>query len=171
MTGPKVKLPNNKIIQANKTGIINLPTTKLSTKGSTAHVLPNLQNALLISLGQFVDDNCITVLEDHKINIYRKSDLSKGELHYTKHLHPKNKILSGPRNLKDGLWELHIPSTSNTASDQSTLHQANEIIRKDESKTELAQYFHAAAGYPVLSTFIQAIKKGNLLSWPGIESI
>ena len=31
-TGPKVKLPNNEIIQANKTGIINLSTPKLSTK-------------------------------------------------------------------------------------------------------------------------------------------
>ena len=102
-TGPKVKIPKNKIIQANKTGIINLPTTKLSTKVATAHVLPNLQNALLISLGKFADDNCITVLEDHKINIYKKSDPSKGELHYAKHLQPKNKILSGPRTLKDGL--------------------------------------------------------------------
>ena len=73
-TGPKVKLPNNKIIQANKTGIINLPTETISTKGATAHVLPNLQNSSLISLGQFVDDNYIILLEDHKINIYKKSD-------------------------------------------------------------------------------------------------
>ena len=65
----------------------------------------------------------------------------------------------------------HIPSTSNAASNQSTLHQANAIIRKDKYKTELAQYLHAAAVYPVLSTFIQAIKKGNFLSWPGIGSI
>ena len=57
--------------RAKKTGIINLPTTKLSTKGATAHILPNLQNALLISLGKFSDDNCITVLEDQKINIYK----------------------------------------------------------------------------------------------------
>ena len=70
-TGPKVKLLNNEIIQANKTGIINLPTTKLSTKGVTAHVLPNIQNASLISLGQYAYDNCITVLEDRKINIYK----------------------------------------------------------------------------------------------------
>ena len=41
-TCPKVKLPNNKIIQANKNGIINLPTTKIYTKGATAHVLPNI---------------------------------------------------------------------------------------------------------------------------------
>ena len=92
-------------------------------------------------------------------------------MHYAKHLHPKNRILSGPRNLKDGLWDLYIPSTSSAASNKSTLHQANAIIRKDESKTELAQYLHAAAGYPVLGTFIQEIKKGNFLSWPGIESI
>ena len=44
-TGPKVKLPNNEIIQANQTEIINLPTNKLSTKGATAHVLPNIQNS------------------------------------------------------------------------------------------------------------------------------
>ena len=167
----KVKLTNNIIIQANKTGIINLPTDKLSTKGVTTHVLPNLQNASLISLGQFTDGNCITLLEDHEINIYKKSDPSKGELNYAKHLQPKNKILSGPRDIKDGLWDLHIPSTSNAASNQSTLHQYNAIIRKDKYKTELAQYLYAAAGYPVLSTFIQAIKKGNFISWPGIESI
>ena len=29
-TGPNVKLTNNKIIQANQTGIINLPTNKLA---------------------------------------------------------------------------------------------------------------------------------------------
>ena len=52
-TGPKVKLLNNKIIQANQTGIINLPTNKISTKGATAHVLPNIQNDSLILLGQF----------------------------------------------------------------------------------------------------------------------
>ena len=87
-TGPKVKLPNNGIIQANQTGIINIPTNKFSTKGATARVLPNLQNASLVSLGQFADDNCITLLEDHKINIYKKSDPSKGELNYAKQIQP-----------------------------------------------------------------------------------
>ena len=125
MTGPKVKLPNNEIIQENQTRIINLPTNKIFTKGATAHVLPNLQNASLISLVQFEDDNCIKVLEDHKINIYKNSDPSRGELNYVKHLQSKNKILSGLRNLKDGLWDLHITSTSNAASNQSTMYQAN----------------------------------------------
>ena len=170
-TGPKVRLPNNEVIKANKAGIVKFPTNKLSTKGTTAHVLPNLQNASLISLGQFADDNCITVLEEDEINIYKKSDLSKGETNYSKHLQPNNKILTGPRNSTDGLWDLHIPATNCAASTPGTNHQANAIIRKDKTKTELAQYLHAAAGYPVISTFSQAIKKGNFLSWPGIESL
>ena len=83
----------------------------------------------------------------------------------------KINFLSGTRNLKDGLWDLHIPSSSSAAYNQNTLHQANAIISKDKSKTKLAQYLYAAILYPALGTFIQTIKKGNFLSWPGIESI
>ena len=97
--------------------------------------------------------------------------MSKGESNYSKHLQPNNKILTGPRNLTDGLWDLHIPATNCAASTSGTNHQANAIIRKDKTKTELAQYLHAAAGYPVMSTFSQVIKKGNFLSWSGIESL
>ena len=32
----------------------------------------------------------------------------------------------------------------------------------------LVKYFHAAAGYPVYSTWLAAIKAGNYSSWPGI---
>ena len=32
----------------------------------------------------------------------------------------------------------------------------------------LVRYFHAAAGYPVRSTWLAAIKAGNYASWPGL---
>ena len=32
----------------------------------------------------------------------------------------------------------------------------------------LVKYFHAAAGYPVPSTWLAAIKAGNYASWPGL---
>ena len=35
-------------------------------------------------------------------------------------------------------------------------HQANIILRKDETKSEIANYYHAACGSPVLSTFLTA---------------
>ena len=47
----------------------------------------------------------------------------------------------------------------------------NYIIRKDKTKTELAQYLHAAAFSPSLSTFTKAISIDNFLTWPGIEDL
>ena len=32
----------------------------------------------------------------------------------------------------------------------------------------LVRYMHAAAGFPVRSTWLRAIKNGNLNSWPGL---
>eukprot|EP00957_Ditylum_brightwellii_P063065 4786387-Ditylum_brightwellii.AAC.1 len=32
------------------------------------------------------------------------------------------------------------------------------------------QFLHAAAGYPVASTWINAIKKGYYISWPGLTA-
>ena len=32
----------------------------------------------------------------------------------------------------------------------------------------LVQYFHAAAGFPVKSTWISAIKSGNYATWPSL---
>ena len=42
------------------------------------------------------------------------------------------------------------------------------IIRKKQTHTELAQYLHAAAFSPVMSTFKTAIKKNFFKSWPGL---
>ena len=47
----------------------------------------------------------------------------------------------------------------------------NFIIRKDKSKTELAQYLHASAFSPAISTFQTSINKGNFISWPGIQDL
>ena len=35
------------------------------------------------------------------------------------------------------------------------------------SVASLISYFHAAVGYPVISTWLNAIKAGNYVSWPG----
>jgi hypothetical protein len=48
---------------------------------------------------------------------------------------------------------------------------ANIIVQKDKTKTELAQYMHACAFSPVLSTFQKAICMGHFDTWPGIYEI
>ena len=52
-TGPKVKRPNNEIIQTNQTGIINLPTNKLSKQGQRLLTSPNVKMLCLFHLASF----------------------------------------------------------------------------------------------------------------------
>jgi hypothetical protein len=47
---------------------------------------------------------------------------------------------------------------------------ANAILRQDKTKTELAQYFHAACFSPSISTFVSATQQGFFLSWPGLTT-
>jgi hypothetical protein len=166
--GPKVRLPDNSTIQASHQGSINFNTTQLSDQARNAHILPNLKNASLISLGQLADDNCITILSKNNINIYKNNNINK---HHTDQL--TNKILSGPRNKSDGLWDIILPTSQNLHSQTSlnTNHQINAIIRKDQTKQDLATYLHASAGFPSISTFTKAIKNGNFLTWPGIDTL
>ena len=46
------------------------------------------------------------------------------------------------------------------------MNQLNYIIKNDKTKTELAQYIHAAMFSPCIKTLRQATANGNLLSWP-----
>ena len=55
-----------------------------------------------------------------------------------------------------------------TYIDEQVHHQTNVILRKQTTKNELATYLHACCLFPVLSTFVSAIKKGHFSTWPGL---
>ena len=145
--GPRVKLPNNESLQATIKGVLPL-SSQLSTTAKEAHVFPHIKNALLISIGQLCDDHCIAIFDKKQLNVFKNN---------------KN-VLSGTRNTRDGLWD--VPLQQNEIE-----LQANMIIRKDQTKTELANYLHACAFSPALSTLQQAKHQGHLLTWPGINEI
>ena len=69
-------------------------------------------------------------------------------------------ILQGDRDVTDGLWKINLKPL-----------QINYIVKKDKSKTELAQYLHACAFSPAISTFQECINRGNFVTWPGIETL
>ena len=48
--------------------------------------------------------------------------------------------------------------------------KVNYIITQDKSKTEFAQYLHSCAFSPAISTFQKIINKGNVITWPGIDT-
>ena len=119
---------------------------RLSHKAQKGNVLKGLNNVSLLSLGQLCDDDCIAILDKRFLNIY-------------KHGHH---ILRGCRNWTDGLWDVQVKRQQETV---------NVIIRKDQTKHELAEYLHKCAFSPSLSTFQRAIRKGHFITWPGITNI
>ena len=82
------------------------------------------------------------------------------------------------RNKTDGLWNIDLiksKSVNNPTIEQNLIYQneqkMNYIITKDRTKTELAQYLHAASFSPSISTLQKAINNGNFTSWPGIHQL
>ena len=61
--GPVFSLPNRSEINATSQGIITFAAPFLSQRTLTAHVLSDLLNASLISLGQLCDDDCLEILD------------------------------------------------------------------------------------------------------------
>ena len=85
--------------------------------------------------------------------------------------------MRGTRNFQDGLWDISLDPHSTlseavlVSSNQPIQQSINTIVRKDLTKTKLAEYLHKCAFSPCLSTFLKAIRLGYFQSWPGIESI
>ncbi len=159
--GPSVTLPDSTTLTASHSGLLPFQQN-LSTKAKTAHVLDGLTNSSLISIGQLCDDDCIAVLDKRKLQVFKNSE----------------RVLEGTRNPTDGLWDIAIPlpSSSKTPTKSASWKQVprqqlNAIIRKDLSKTELVQYLYGCCGSPVISTWKKAIRNGNFITWPGIDTL
>jgi hypothetical protein len=153
--GPTVMLPDSTNIQATHSGQLPLHHS-FSMKAKTAHVLDGITNASLISIGQLCDDDCVAVLDKRVIKVFKDQQC----------------VLQGYRNPTDGLWDIALPAPSAQPTPvASPSQQINAIIRKDLSKTQLVQYLHGCCGSPVLSTWNKAIKNGNFITWPGIDSL
>ena len=154
--GPTVSLPNNTTIQATHRGTLPLPSA-ISTAAMTAHTFPHLKNTSLLSIGQLCDDDCVAVLDKHKMGIYKNKKL----------------ILSGPRNKTDGLWDVKFNKKSSLPSPTTsyTTHDLNVVIAKNKTMHDLANFLHACAGSPTLGTFQKAIDNGNFITWPNINNI
>ena len=144
--GPTVYLPNMDTIQTTHMG--KLPfNTQLSNIAITANVLLSLKSASLISLGQLCDDNCNISLDKRAIKVYKNN----------------KKILQGPRNYTDGLWDINIP-----LQPKHTQQSMSVIIQKNKAKKDLIQFYHAACFSPSVTKFYKAVKNGNFQSWPGL---
>jgi hypothetical protein len=120
----------------------------LSKAARKAHIFKDLHSALLISLGQLCDNDCTITLNKQSLQVIKNNKV----------------IMQGTRNVTDGLWDIPISPSP------SLQHRSNVIITKDKTKTELIQYLHACCFSPSSSTFIKAVRNGNFITWPGLDT-
>ena len=147
--GPLVALPDMSTLQSTQQGTIplSLALTKTST---TANILPGLKSSSLLSLGNFCNDGCKVILRKNDCHVIKDNEV----------------VLSGIRNKHDGLWDIPFPqlsSLSNHIHQHQKLpslsspyhHSLNIIIRKNETKYNLARFLHASLVSPTNSTLLQ----------------
>ena len=142
-----VQLPDEATISSSHEA--DLPIYALSNAAKKVRIFPDLSSSSLLSIGQLCDDNCIALFHKDILQIIKNNKV----------------ILEGLRNRTDGLWDVPLPVLS------PPMESANAIIRKNKSKRQLAEYYHACAFSPVLRTFAEAINNGNFHSWPGLQEL
>ena len=120
-------------------------SNKLTPIAQQGFCLHGLRTGTLVALAQLCDDDCIALFTKHDVKIIKHDEV----------------IIQGTR-APNGLWTIPI----NT---QST-HQINGILRLDQTKNNLASYHHGVLGSPVPSTLLHAIRKGNLITFPGLTT-
>ncbi len=150
--GPSVLLPNDDVITATDTGHLNLHQD-LSLRAQKAHIFSHL-GTLLLSLGQLADDGCIVMLDKAKLHVFKNYKL----------------LLTGTRNLRDGLWDIPpVPHTPNHVhSSTEVLHRSNVIIPKNKTPKTLIQYLHVSSYSPSKTTLLKAVRNGHFPTWPGL---
>ena len=152
INGPEAILPDGSTIQASQQGNITFQhNVKLPSL-----IYPKLTSESLLSIGQLCDQGCIAKFSEKALHVFKNGEL----------------ILSGQRNKVDGLWDVPFPTNNGMYYIKNkVLPKVNYIITRDKSKTELAQFLHATAFSPRISTFQKSINKGNFITWPGIDEL
>ena len=71
----------------------------------------------------------------------------------------------------DGLWDVSLQKMRKKLNLQHNekWESINCIILKNQSKLDIALYYHATIFSPTCSTLQQAAKNQNFVKWPGIE--
>ena len=127
---------------------------KVPIKG---HVMPSFTHNLM-GISQFCDADCMVQYTKKEVTIFNP----RGE-----------PLVKGWRDPKTKLWRIAIVS----GEEQQTFwgDPGGEVVSLDAfsaydlpSVEALVRFFHAAAGYPVKATWLNAIKEGYYSSWPGL---
>ena len=158
LSAPKFKVgtATGQSQQSTGTGELNFPKLPYGFP-VTGHIMPGFCHTL-IGVGPLCDSDCIVTFTCTAVIVRDPRGIP---------------VLTGwSENSGPRLWRIalqpdkeNLPKMPNTAH-RTTLeaHSAYNL----PSVEALIRYFHAAAGYPVLSTWLTSISAGNYSSWTEI---
>ena len=139
--GVTVRLPNGATMQSKAT--CNLDIKGLTKKGTEANIFDNM-HVNLISLGQLCDDDCVITLLKTKALVHKYNNL----------------IMMASRNRQNGMWEFDLNRPQDSMNNVYEITMARDIVT----------YLHGAAGFPVVDTWVKAIRNNQYATWPGLTS-
>lgn len=150
----------------------NIDIPQLPTTATKTSIFPDLHSSL-ISIGQFCDAGCTAIFDALQATILFNNKI----------------VMTGTRK-PPGLWYTDIPTHGNeidqreqeqTTTASNTIAAATTIIDQHQAQVnasiatttttttaEHIKFLHAAAFSPVTTTWIDAIRNGHFLSWPGL---
>jgi hypothetical protein len=126
----------------------DLDIPELNAAASKAHVFPGLANNYLLSVGQLCDEGYIVTFKNALVTIYDSE---------------KSQILSGPRDLNNGLWRINLKQTNNRIPEP-----IENNVYELRSTGALVHYLQKSLFSPTKSALLQAVKDGHLITWPGL---
>jgi Reverse transcriptase (RNA-dependent DNA polymerase) len=137
-----IRNPNGSTMKSTHTALLDIPALPLAAR--TVHIVPDLHENSLISIGQLCDADCTVAFTKHDVTVAYQNE----------------PVLTGSRTPPHGLWHLD-PSDS--------MHHANAAVGA-ASPADLVAFAHAAMFSPALSTLAMALTKGYLSNFPGLSS-
>lgn len=155
------KLPDGGYMHSTHDDNMHIPA--LPAAATKTSIFPVLDTSL-ISIGQFCDAGCSALFDSLRATIFYKN----------------RPIITGTR-IPPGLWYTTIPTKTNGLTDplkekiivnptmiQQAGQQSANAANATTTTAEHIQFLHAAAFSPATSTWIDAIRNGHFITWPGL---
>jgi hypothetical protein len=141
-----VRLPNGATMESSHTADLDIP--ELNAAASKAHVFPGMASHSLLSVGQLCDEGYIVTFKHASVTVCNSQ---------------KSQILSGPGDLDTGLWRINLKQNNNHTPEPIS-NNVYELLNTGA----FVHYLHKALFSPTKSALLQAVKDGDLITWPGL---
>jgi hypothetical protein len=162
-------LPSNKVFMLpDKTKIKATKMMQLKHKlragAGEMNIVPNLHSTL-ISVPKMADNGYIAMFDKIEARIYDGTTMTITAL--------EEPIIIAPRCKDTGLWKMELDLDFVILGQKhperfiAGVDEANAIFDLPNTRQSL-MYLHAAAGFLVKETFLDAVCAGNYATWPGL---